>query len=805
MATLTLQKCRGALALQGLAIDQMVVAALNSSVVDINNFLPIDPKSYHITLLTKQELKLISPEKISAIKPDTSHVFALGVGGKPSSRVYWIVIIWAAGQQIRKRLGLSPKHFHITLSSDDIHEIDKGIASLLVPISPGSLRGDVLDHVIFTLQSFGQYTEAKAFAIELALDETATQKGWLRLADAALNLRQVKLAMLSYACAWERVADSKPQSYCLKRLIECCKETEWGHVFGEEEIPQLDTLSKNVSTLLAPWSESLKNVLREQKLSPTFSLEPRYPLLIPHPVNKGFYKLPRFFRWLVPHYFAIMSTPRNEDDINALSSPCLAIRHVLTLTQETPLPESWFRSNNISNTFLPIPNYHPPTVEQMDIIIQLFKDERNTPLLVHCGGGKGRAGTIAACYLVAYGFSKPSLQQDHPEMSAEAAISALRSLRPGSLETSQQENFVSTWCSTIWKRQSVYPDLPSEPPPCPLEIHGDFDLEKSDFLVLVGLPGSGKTWFTKSLVARDNNAWHVVSQDEIGSRAFCETAVGRKPQKSQRVLLDRCNTSAEDRKQWLELASNWCTSPICVWFDYDAALCTARAQMRANHPTLIPGNRVRNAVKQMREMFTKPTLQEGWRAILLVKSFEAALEAVLRFHPLTICKFPRTPHLIDVGAATVDDVHTDLANFQPLSRRTRIVITEKIDGANMGFSLSSCRDRIVVQNRSHYVNSTSHEQFKKLNAWLVQHDQDLRHVLDRDPYFAERYILFGEWAFATHSIAYTELPDWFLAYDLYDRSSKTFVCTSGLEAILAGTSIRRVPILFEGERMPHEE
>lgn len=225
----------------------------------------------------------------------------------------------------------------------------------------------------------------------------------------------------------------------------------------------------------------------------------------------------------------------------------------------------------------------------------------------------------------------------------------------------------------------------------------------------------------------------------------------------------------------------------------------------------MPGGRVRNAVKQMEAVFVQPTLQEGWKAILIVRSFEAAREAVLRLSsPLTIYKFPRTPHLIDTGSATEDDVHTDLGAFTSQHRvqgtsRSRVTITEKIDGANMGLSLSSSRDRIVVQNRSHYVNARTHEQFKKLDTWLARHDVDLRQILDRDPYFAERYILFGEWVYATHAISYCDLPDWFMAYDLYDRSRNSFVDRQGLEAVLDGTSIQMAPVLFDGDKIPTKE
>jgi atypical dual specificity phosphatase len=412
---------------------------------------------------------------------------------------------------------------------------------------------------------------------------------------------------------------------------------------------------------------------------------------------------------------------------------------------------------------------------------------------VHCGGGKGRAGTVAACYIAAFGFQKLSFERTQPAFPAAEAMALLRSLRPGSIETSHQEEFVSKWCSTIWKRRSIFPDRPTEPPPCAAVVEGSLNKE-NDLFVLMGLPGSGKSSFCKSLMARDPGGWNCISQDDSGSRLACEAEIGRKP--NGRVLLDRCNTAPSDRKGWLELASNWCTSPVCVWFDYDRDLCISRAQLRAGHPTLPPGNRVRNAVEQMSKIFARPTLREGFKAIVIIQSFAAAQEFVLRLSPpITVYKFPRTPHLLDLGAATSDDIHTDVSS---LKIEGHVVITEKIDGANMGFSLSSDRSQIVVQNRSHYVNSSTHEQFKKLGLWVERHREELYQLLDRDPYFAERYILFGEWVFATHSIPYTHLPDYFIAYDLYDRATQTWEHTQGLRRLLSSTTISVVPIIHEG-------
>ncbi|KAJ7242546.1 ATP dependent DNA ligase [Mycena haematopus] len=787
MADITISLTQGVLGLVGTVVDNIALTALQSAPPDFDKSRL---ESYHITLLTEEELGTISPDHLAKAETvNTSNVFALGLGG--NSKVFFVVVIWAAGQLLRKQVGLPSKQFHILLSAQNDLDLDKGVTSLLPGQFLSSPSLDLLDHLAFTLHLSGLFQEAQFHCINLVRAFPESHRGFLRLGDAALALHEFKLAMLSYGCAFERSEDERIRDYCLKKLFECAKHTEWGTVLQKDEsVSVLQKAESIADVLLAPWGPVLRARVRDMEFVPTLQLESRLPLYIP--ATPSPFKLPRWFRWLIPYHLAIMSTPRHEEDIAALASPHLGIRHVLTLTEEEPLPKKWFHGKPITNTFLPVENYCPPSIEQMDLIMRLFDDETNLPLLVHCGGGKGRAGTVAACYLAAYGFHTPTPAQDHPEMAAPDAIASLRLLRPGSLETSRQEAFVSKWCSTIWKRQSVYPDLPSEPPPCKLEIKGTLDNKNADLFILVGLPGSGKSWFSQALRARDPMRWSRISQDDSGSRASCESEISHA---KGCVLLDRCNTAAADRKIWLDLASNWAVSPVCIWFDYDKSLCESRAQMRAGHPTLPPGSRVRNAVEQMHKVFVAPTLKEGFEAVVHVKCFAAAEELVLRLSPpVDVYKFPRTPHLMNLGAATADDVFTDAST---LTGEGHVVITEKVDGANMGFWLSADRE-IRIQNRSHYVSPATHEQFKKLGLWVDTHRQELMRVLGRDAHFPSRYVLFGEWLAATHSIPYTRLPDRFMAFDLYDRSTDSWVDRAALAALLNETTIQMVPILYEG-------
>ena len=258
--------------------------------------------------------------------------------------------------------------------------------------------------------------------------------------------------------------------------------------------------------------------------------------------------------------------------------------------------------------------------------------------MVHCGGGKGRAGTVLACYMCQHGllpmtmtagagaggsssrsevpsvdgavFGVPSLtrRRHEPRMTAEDSVRVLRELRPGSIETPQQQRFVGEYSSWLWKQcrkgevqaelisqGNDQPDDFSESTrtkaastmlelPCTAVASSSRPSDTSDgqatrgglnstsssvrcmggvvqagdigsgagartgpklprLMLLVGLPGSGKSTFAERLVA-SGNGWVRICQDECGgSRRDCEAAFERATLKGsdpgRHVVLDR--------------------------------------------------------------------------------------------------------------------------------------------------------------------------------------------------------------------------------------------------------------------------
>ena len=121
-----------------------------------------------------------------------------------------------------------------------------------------------------------------------------------------------------------------------------------------------------------------------------------------------------------------------------------------------------------------------------------------------------------------------------------------------------------------------------------------------------------------------------------------------------------------------------------------------------------------------------------------------------------------------------------------------IVVEEKVDGTNLGISLDR-EGRLQAQSRGEFVKPGGHPQFGPLWQWLAEHNQTL------GPALGGRLVLFGEWCFAVHTVQYSRLPDWLLAFDVFDRMKGSFWSTELRDRWLSQLNIAGVPELAKGE------
>ncbi len=138
---------------------------------------------------------------------------------------------------------------------------------------------------------------------------------------------------------------------------------------------------------------------------------------------------PYNFSWLEKPLLAAMGRPYDQEEYLWLRRE--GVELVVTLT-ENALRRDWLSDAGLFALHVPVEDMTAPTQEQIaESLSAIVKaHERRMGVAVHCLAGRGRTGTILACYYVAQG------------MSANQAIDHIRDLRPGSIETSEQKRAV---------------------------------------------------------------------------------------------------------------------------------------------------------------------------------------------------------------------------------------------------------------------------------------------------------------------------------------------------------------------------
>jgi atypical dual specificity phosphatase len=296
-----------------------------------------------------------------------------------------------------------------------------------------------------------------------------------------------------------------------------------------------------------------------------------------------------------------------------------------------------------------------------------------------------------------------------------------------------------------------------------------------------------------------------VNKDDMRGKGEVDDVAGAAARAGKTVIVDNCNLTKCHRKAWVEWASG--RSIWCVFFARDVGDCRERIVRRVGHPTLPTAAAGLRALGSLEGVLEPPAAAEGFEKLEVVLSDDGSnalaeewggvpvVEAETPSMDTGLMKFPRTPHLVNLGAATRDDKVLSPGEVALLlSSGKQVIVQEKVDGANLGLSISP-EGKIRVQNRGHFVDASYHDQFKPLDKWVSRHTEELWELLGGDE--PGRWILYGEWLHAKHSVAYSRLPDLFLAFDLYDRLRGEFVDHETLKARLAPTSIHIVPVLSD--------
>jgi len=145
-------------------------------------------------------------------------------------------------------------------------------------------------------------------------------------------------------------------------------------------------------------------------------------------------EMPFNFSWIAEGRLAASGLPGGapymsgslEEDLSYFRAQDIGV--VVSLTQ-SPLDPASLQQAGLIGVHLPVPDMTSPAQDTIETFLRVTDEaeDRGHAALVHCRAGMGRTGTLLACYLVREG------------LPGDAAIEQVRQMRPGSIETAEQE------------------------------------------------------------------------------------------------------------------------------------------------------------------------------------------------------------------------------------------------------------------------------------------------------------------------------------------------------------------------------
>jgi atypical dual specificity phosphatase len=136
---------------------------------------------------------------------------------------------------------------------------------------------------------------------------------------------------------------------------------------------------------------------------------------------------PTGFLWVEQGMVAASGYPASRRQLEWVHRQ--GVDSVLTLTED-PLPAGWTEGLPMYFEHIPMNDHAPPSLESLEEAVSFVQAEvrRERKVLVHCLAGQGRTMCVLAAYLIKGKGTGP-----------QEAITTLRSLRPGAVESGQEK------------------------------------------------------------------------------------------------------------------------------------------------------------------------------------------------------------------------------------------------------------------------------------------------------------------------------------------------------------------------------
>nr|XP_032517308.1 bifunctional polynucleotide phosphatase/kinase-like [Danaus plexippus plexippus] len=146
----------------------------------------------------------------------------------------------------------------------------------------------------------------------------------------------------------------------------------------------------------------------------------------------------------------------------------------------------------------------------------------------------------------------------------------------------------------------------------------DLISDEKELLVLVGYPGSGKSFVAKLIEQKSGSRYVTVCRDVLGTWQKCASEASKLLQQGKSVIVDSTNPDTESRSRWTSIAKNLNVQCRC------ARMMTTKAHSLHNNKFReimkfkhVPVNEI--VFHSYKNKFVPPSLTEGFKEIIEVK------------------------------------------------------------------------------------------------------------------------------------------------------------------------------------------
>jgi predicted kinase len=168
-------------------------------------------------------------------------------------------------------------------------------------------------------------------------------------------------------------------------------------------------------------------------------------------------------------------------------------------------------------------------------------------------------------------------------------------------------------------------------------------------LLLMGLPGSGKSTFGSLLETTMPYKFVRINQDQLKTRKKCEAKLrgvlrmggnGGSDNHTQALcpIIDRCNFNAQQRSTWYGIAAEYAANhgrplPVdVVVLDVPQTECLRRCTAREHHETISSAPQARGAIEFMVKQWQLPAPKEQkhYRSLTIVRNSDEWLDLLVK-------------------------------------------------------------------------------------------------------------------------------------------------------------------------------